>query len=102
MDAVSVAALLAVFGRDTELGSRNYAIVLLLARLGLRAGEAAGLTLADVNWRAGTIVIHGKGSRRDELPLATPARRSPVTCGPGRRGMPAGRCSRLPAHRAMP
>jgi integrase/recombinase XerD len=69
MDAASVAALLAVFDRGTELGSRNYAIVLLLARLGLRAGEAAGLALEDVNWRAGTIAISGKGSRRDELPL---------------------------------
>ncbi len=35
----------------------------------LRAGEAAGLVLDDVNWRAGTIAIRGKGSRRDELPL---------------------------------
>jgi integrase/recombinase XerD len=69
MDAASVTALLAVFDRAAELGARNYAIVLLLARLGLRAGEAAGLTLNDVNWRAGTITIRGKGDRRDELPL---------------------------------
>ena len=70
MDAAAVsAALLGVFDRSTELGSRNHAIVLLLARLGLRAGECAGLALEDVNWRAGTITIGGKGGRRDELPL---------------------------------
>lgn len=69
MDTAAVTALLAVFDRGTELGSRNYAIVLVLARLGLRVGEVAGLTLDAVNWRAGTITICGKGSRRDELPL---------------------------------
>jgi len=69
MDAAAVRALLGVFDRSTERGSRNYAIVLLLARLGLRAGECAGLALEDVNWRAGTITIGGKGGRRDELPL---------------------------------
>ena len=69
VDTASVTALLAVFDRTSELGSRNYAIVVLLARLGLRAGEAAGLTLDDVNWRGGTITIRGKGGRRDELPL---------------------------------
>ncbi len=99
MDAASVAALLAVFDRSTELGSRNYAIVLLLARLGLRAGEAAGLALEDVNWRAGTIAISAVTSCRWS---GTSARRSQVTWGHARRGMPARRCSRLPARRVMP
>lgn len=69
LDAAAVSSVLAVFDRDAELGARNYAIVLLLARLGLRAGEAAGLTLDDVNWRSGTLTIRGKGSCNDELPL---------------------------------
>lgn len=41
----------------------------LLARLGLRAGEVAGLTLDDIDWRSGEITIAGKGGRRDRLPL---------------------------------
>lgn len=50
-------------------GRRDLAILLLLVRLGLRAGEIAGLGLDDVDWRAGEIVIHGKGSRCERLPL---------------------------------
>jgi integrase len=42
---------------------------LLLARLGLRAGEVRGLELADIHWRAGEIVVRGKGKTRDRLPL---------------------------------
>ena len=41
----------------------------LLARLGLRAGEVAALTLDDIDWRAGEIIVRGKGSRRERLPL---------------------------------
>jgi integrase len=52
------------------IGRRDYAILLLLARLGLRAGEVAALCLGDVDWRAGELVVHGKGSRIDRLPLA--------------------------------
>jgi integrase/recombinase XerD len=55
--------------RRTVAGRRDYAIVLLLARLGLRAGEAAALELGDINWRQGEITVRGKGSRRDILPL---------------------------------
>jgi site-specific recombinase XerD len=54
--------------RDTVVGQRNFAIVLLLARLGLRAGEAAGLLLDDIDWRSGEIVVRGKG-RAHRLPL---------------------------------
>jgi integrase/recombinase XerD len=42
---------------------------LVLARLGLRAGEVARLSLDDIDWRAGEIVVHGKGGRQDRLPL---------------------------------
>jgi integrase/recombinase XerD len=43
--------------------------LLLLARLGLRAGEVAGLSLDDIDWRAGEVVVHGKAGRDDRLPL---------------------------------
>lgn len=55
--------------RATAIGRRDCAIVLLLARLGLRAGEVIALELGDVDWRAGQIVVRGKGNRRDWLPL---------------------------------
>jgi len=50
-------------------GRRDYAVILLLARLGLRAGEVAALDLGDIDWRQGEITVRGKGSRRDSLPL---------------------------------
>lgn len=55
--------------RRTVAGRRDYAIIMLLARLGLRAGEVAGLELGDINWREGEVTVRGKGSRRDRLPL---------------------------------
>lgn len=55
--------------RSTPRGRRDYAILLLLARLGLRAGEVAALELGDVRWRTGEIVIHGKGGVEAHLPL---------------------------------
>ena len=55
--------------RRRKVGRRDYAILLLLARLGLRAGEVAQLTLEDINWRTGELLIHGKGTRIDKLPL---------------------------------
>ncbi len=53
----------------TATGRRDRAVLLLLARLGLRAGEAAGLRLEDIGWRAGEITVRGKGSRHERLPL---------------------------------
>jgi site-specific recombinase XerD len=55
--------------RGTAIGRRDYAILLLLARLGLRAGEVARLQLGDINWRSGEICVLGKGQVRDRLPL---------------------------------
>jgi integrase/recombinase XerD len=57
--------------RHTPVGRRDYAILLLLARLGLRAGEVVGLELDDFHWRAGEFTIRGKGRREDRLPLST-------------------------------
>jgi integrase/recombinase XerD len=60
--------LLASIDRHTALGRRDYAILLLLARLGLRSGEVASLELDDVDWSAGHLTVRGKG-RRNEIPL---------------------------------
>ena len=55
--------------RQTPLGRRNYAILLLLARLGLRAGEVVALNLEDIDWEAGQMTIRGKGGRSAQMPL---------------------------------
>jgi len=62
-------ALLGSCDRRRVLGRRDYALIILLLRLGLRRGEVARLTLDDIDWRAGELVIHGKGGREDRLPL---------------------------------
>lgn len=69
ISAARVAALLDGCDRRGAIGCRDYAIILLLCRLGLRGGEVIGLTLDDIDWRAGEIVVRGKGGRRDRLPL---------------------------------
>jgi site-specific recombinase XerD len=55
--------------RSTPRGRRAFAMLLLLARLGLRAGEIVALELDDICWSAGEIVVRGKGRRHDRLPL---------------------------------
>jgi site-specific recombinase XerD len=55
--------------RTTPMGLRDYAILMVLAKLGLRAGEVVALTLDDIDWRAGEILVHGKGRRRVTMPL---------------------------------
>jgi len=55
--------------RQTPQGQRDYAILLLLARLGVRACEVVALTLDDINWNAAELTIQGKGTRRAKLPL---------------------------------
>ena len=61
--------LLAACDRRTATGRRDYAIMLLLARLGLRSGEVAHLGLGDIDWRHGEVAIVGKGNRAERLPL---------------------------------
>jgi integrase/recombinase XerD len=61
--------LLASLNRRTAIGRRDYAIVLLLARLGLRANEVAGLELDDIKWETGHVSVRGKRDRRTALPL---------------------------------
>jgi site-specific recombinase XerD len=64
-----VKCLLRSCDRRTAAGRRDFAILTVLARLGLRAGEVAGLGLDDVDWRAGELVVRGKGRRFERLPL---------------------------------
>src|SRR5208282_5747333 len=54
---------------DTSTGRRDFAILLLLARLGLRSSEILSIELGDLHWRTGEIVIRGKGHQQDLLPL---------------------------------
>jgi integrase len=62
-------ALLACCDRRTAIGRRDFAVIVTLLRLGLRRGEVAGLRLEDIDWRAGELVVVGKGARLDRLPL---------------------------------
>jgi integrase/recombinase XerD len=64
-----VRRLLASCDRGAGTGRRDFAILILLVRLGLRAGEVAGVQLDDVDWRAGELVVVGKGRRAERLPL---------------------------------
>jgi integrase/recombinase XerD len=64
-----VRRLLNCCDRSTPSGRRDYAILLLLARLGLRGGEVLSMALEDVDWERGEIVVRGKGQRLERLPL---------------------------------
>jgi integrase/recombinase XerD len=61
--------LLGAVRSETPRGRRNYAMVLLLARLGLRPPEVIAMQIDDIDWRSGEIVVRGKGARHDRLPL---------------------------------
>jgi integrase/recombinase XerD len=78
--------------RRTHVGRRNFAIMLLLARLGLRSCEVAALELDDIDWRAGEFVLHGKGNNDCRLPL--PSDVGQAIAGYLQRGRP---CSRSTA-----
>jgi len=69
LEAGQVAAMLASCDPGTATGRRDRAILLLLARMGLRAGEVAALGLDDIDWRRGEITVCGKRARCDRLPL---------------------------------
>ena len=63
----AVVKLLASCDRRSLTGRRDYAILLLLARLGLRAGEVAAIRLEDLDWRGGELLVRGKGNRHERL-----------------------------------
>jgi site-specific recombinase XerD len=69
LPADQVEKVLRCCDRRTKVGKRDYAILLLLARLGLRSSEVTKLTLDDIDWVAGELLIRGKGARLDKLPL---------------------------------
>jgi site-specific recombinase XerD len=69
LEAKQVEQVLQTCDRRTKVGKRDYAILLLLARLGLRAGEVVKMSLDDIDWPAGELLIRGKGGRLDKLPL---------------------------------
>ena len=92
LDAAGLARLLASCDRRRATGRRDFAILMLLARLGLRAGEVAALCLDDFDWRAGEMVVRGKGDRQELLPLPERRRR-----GGGQLPAPRSAARRVPA-----
>ena len=64
-----VRQLLSECDRQTATAQRNFTILLILARLGLRASEIMLMTLEDIDWEAGELLVRGKGSRHERLPL---------------------------------
>ncbi len=90
LDSRSVARLLASCDRRTRVGRRDHAVLILLSRFGLRAAEVAGLRLADIDWRAGELLVRGKGDRQERLPL--PADVGEALAGWLARGRPRREC----------
>ena len=70
LPAATVERILECCDQTTSVGRRNHAILLLLARLGVRAGEVVGLSLDDIDWSTGQITLRGKGGKSAQLPLA--------------------------------
>ena len=86
LHAADVSRLLGSCDRRRATGRRDYALLTLLARLGLRAAEAAALRVDDVHWRVGEIVVSGKGGTRERLPLPDDVGRAlSAYCRRGRR-----------------
>lgn len=69
IDARDVTGLLRACDRRRATGRRDFAVLTVLSRLGLRAGEVAGLRLESIDWRCGEVVVRGKRNREDRLPL---------------------------------
>ena len=88
-----VAALLAACDQRTAHGRRDFAIVTLLSRLGLRAGEVAAMQLGDIDWRAGTLTVRGKARREEKMPLPADAGEAIASYLADGRPAAAGRCS---------
>jgi len=69
VDTVTLEALLASCDRSGATGRRDYAILVLMSRLGLRAVEVSRMQLGDIDWRSGEFTVRGKSARDDRLPL---------------------------------
>ncbi len=92
MATADVQRLLDGCDRSSPVGIRNFAIMTLVARLGLRSIEVARLELRDVDWRTGELVVRGKGGRHDRLPLPVEVGEALVAY------LSAGRCSERARH----
>jgi integrase/recombinase XerD len=75
-----VAAMLAGCDAGTASGRRDLAMLAMLARLGLRAGEVAALSPGDIDWRAGEVTVTGKGRRSERLPLPADVGEAVAAC----------------------
>jgi integrase/recombinase XerD len=93
LPAGTVGRLLAGCDRRTAVGRRNFAVLIVLARLGLRAGEVAAIELEDIDWRRGELLVRGKGGRREILPV--PVDVGEAVAGYLQRGRPRVACRRL-------
>jgi site-specific recombinase XerD len=93
LEPAQVEKLLRGCNQKTQTGRRDYAVLLVLARLGLRAGEVVHLTLENINWEAGEILIRGKSAREDRLPLPPDVGRA--LAGYLKRDRPACSCRRV-------
>ena len=69
LEPEQIESLLKSCDQSNKAGQRDYTILLLLARFGLRAGEIVAMTLDDINWEAGELHIRGKGPRKDRFPI---------------------------------
>jgi site-specific recombinase XerD len=92
LSAAQVQKVLDGCNRATAMGRRDYAILMLLAKLGLRAGEVATLTLDDIDWRSGEMLIRAKGRQRAQMPMPPDAGAAVVAYLRERRPTP---CRRL-------
>jgi len=92
LPAGTVQRILDHCARDTRDGKRNYAVLLLLARLGLRACEIVALSLDDIDWDNGRITIRCKGGRWAQLPQPTLVKLSQSTCALAVRAVSAVMC----------
>jgi site-specific recombinase XerD len=93
LEPTLVRRLLDSCDRRTSSGRRDYAVLTLLSRLGLRAGEVAAIELADIVWRHGEMMIRGKGQRQERLPLPTDVGEAVVAYI--QRARPRAKCRRL-------
>ena len=88
-----VQRMLATCDRSKAVGLRDFAVLKMLVRLGLRAGEIVAMELDDVDWRKGEIIVRGKGDRHERLPLPVDVGRAVAAYL--RRGRPRTECRRL-------
>lgn len=100
LSPAQLAAMLMAADVSTPVGLRDQAIVVLISRLGLRAGEVATLTLEDLHWHASALVVHGKGARVLRLPIPTDVGQALVAYL--RQGRPAGAADRAVFIRSRP